>query len=63
MVQRSKLHSVALDPARVQRAALSAFCESLSPDDWLQLEQLTPKLRNELLRQAVALMLRRRPRR
>jgi len=39
------------------RAATAGFCKSLSPEDWILLEQLGPRLRSALLKQTVAIAL------
>lgn len=55
---------VELVPSSVfERAALADFCGSLSPADWIALEQLGPRVRNALLKQTIAIALRWRKRR
>lgn len=47
----------------IERAALAGFCGSLSPEDWLLLEQLGPRVKNALLKQTIAIILKWRKRR
>ena len=57
------MHSMPVAPDKLERAAMAAFCQSLSPDDWLALEQLSARVRNALLKQTIAIALRWRARR
>jgi hypothetical protein len=54
-----RVQSVPLDKAAVRRAATAHVMRSITPEDWIALETLAPRLKNELLRQAVSLLLRR----
>jgi hypothetical protein len=56
---------IELDPAsltRLRRGAMACFCASLTPEDWLQLETLSARLKNGLLVLAVRELLKRRTR-
>ena len=55
---------VELVPGSVfERAAMADFCKSLSPEDWTLLDQLGSRVRNALLKQTIAIMLKWRKRR
>lgn|GEM_PF-6387590 len=55
---------VELVPSSVfERAAMADFCRSLTPADWIALEQLGPRVRNALLKQTIAILLKWRKRR
>jgi len=58
-----EMHSMPIAPDKIERAAMSAFCQSLTPEDWIALEQLSARLRNALLKQTIAVALRWRSRR
>ena len=60
---KAETHSFPVPPGTFERAAMADFCESLSPEDWLSLEGLGPRLRNALLKQTVQIVLRWRKRR
>lgn len=62
-VPKAELHSMPIAPDKIERAAMSAFCASLTPEDWLALEQLSERVRNALLKQTIAVALRWRSRR
>ena len=57
------VHSFPVPPGKFERAAMAGFCESLSPADWILLEQLEPRLKNALLKQTIAIALQWRTRR
>ena len=46
-----------------ERAAMADLCGSLSPADWILLEQLGPRLKNALLKQTIRILLNWRKRR
>jgi len=55
---------VELVPGSVfERAAIADLCQSLSTEDWIALEQLGPRVKNALLKQTIAIMLKWRKRR
>ncbi|HET7540697.1 MAG TPA: hypothetical protein VFK05_12520 [Polyangiaceae bacterium] len=57
-------HHVELVPSDgIERAAMADFCKSLSPEDWIALEQLGPRVKNALLKQTIAIALKWRKRR
>lgn len=56
------VHTVPVDKDRVRRAAQAHVMASITPEDWVALEQLAPALRNALLREAASVLLRRRGR-
>lgn len=58
-----EIHSMPIAPDKIDRAAMSAFCQSLAPEDWFALEQLSTRVRNALLKQTIAVALRWRSRR
>lgn len=54
---------IELDPtdlAKLKRDTMARFCASLTPEDWLQLETLSARLRNGLLLLAVRELMKRR---
>jgi hypothetical protein len=58
-----RVETIELDPesiARLRRGTMARFCQSLTPEDWLQLEALPERLRNGLLVLAVQELLKRR---
>jgi hypothetical protein len=60
---RAVLDWFPVPPGKFERAAMAGFCESLSPADWILLEQLDPRLKNALLKQTIAIALKWRKRR
>lgn len=60
---KAELHSMPIAPDKVERAAMAKFCESLTPEDWLALEQLSERVRNALLKRTIAVALKWRSRR
>lgn len=60
---RVELHSMPIAPDKIERAAMAAFCQSLTPEDWLALEQLSERVRNALLKRTIAVALKWRSRR
>jgi hypothetical protein len=58
-----EVHTIPVPPGKFERAAMAGFCESLSPEDWLLLESMGPRLRNALLKQTIAIAMRWRKRR
>ncbi|HEY2405202.1 MAG TPA: hypothetical protein VGI10_04330 [Polyangiaceae bacterium] len=57
------IHSELVPIDGVERAAMAQFCKSLSPEDWMLLEMLSERVRNDLLRHAIAVLFRWRKRR
>lgn len=60
-----QVEAIELDPAdltRLRRGSMTRFCQSLTPEDWLQLEALPEQLKNGLLVLAVRELLKRRTR-
>lgn len=58
-------HVIELRPdhlTALRRGAMAEFCASLTPQDWMQLEALPPRLKNAVLVLAVRELLKRRGR-
>ena len=55
---RVTVHTELVAGSAIESAAMSAFCASLSAEDWLALEALGQRVRNALLKQAVRIALR-----
>lgn len=57
------VHTIELEPddlTALRRGTMARFCASLTPQDWLQLEQLPERLKNGLLVLAVREVMKRR---
>jgi len=60
---RGEVHTELVAGSKIESAAMAAFCQSLSPEDWLALEALDQRVRNAMLKQTIAILLKWRKRR
>ena len=51
------VHTAIVGSERLERAAMASFCASLSADEWTLLQQLSERVRNELLKRTIGVMM------